>query len=94
VLTLPSVPLSPTGSYRRLTMRTPKDDAIKTFTGVYGIAAALAEDLWNRGARTVEDLKRDPVKYKLNDAQIIGLEYYEDLLQRFVAVFLPFLFID
>lgn len=51
---------------------------------VYGIGPVKAKALQQQGIRTVAELrdaaKRDPAI--LNDKQRIGLQYYEDLLQR------------
>ncbi|GJN87149.1 hypothetical protein Rhopal_000094-T1 [Rhodotorula paludigena] len=72
-----------TGTHRRVsTFESPEDRALKAFGNVYGIARAMASDLYLKGARTVDDLRRDPDKWKLNEASRIGLKYYEDLLER------------
>lgn len=72
-----------TGTHRRIsTFESPEDRALKAFGNVYGIARAMAGDLYLKGARTVDDLRRDPDKWKLNEASRIGLKYYEDLLER------------
>lgn len=59
-------------------------DALDTFQGIYGVGPAKAKELVQRGLKTMEDLrmavKADPSI--LNDKQHIGLQYYEDLLQR------------
>lgn len=59
-------------------------DALDHFQGIYGVGPAKAKELVQRGLKTVEDLRvaveEDPTI--LNDKQRIGLQYYEDLLQR------------
>jgi len=59
-------------------------DALDMFQGIYGVGPAKAKELVQRGLKTVEQL-REAVKADasiLNDKQHIGLQYYEDLLQR------------
>lgn len=59
-------------------------DALDAFQGIYGVGPAKAKELVQRGLKTIEGL-RDAVKADpsiLNDKQHIGLQYYEDLLQR------------
>ena len=55
-----------------------KLDTMKLFTTVYGIGREKADNLYNNGYRTIEDLKRDNT---LNHAQQIGVKYYKDLHQ-------------
>ena len=52
--------------------------------GVYGIGPAKATELIRKGIRSVEELRNQVQQDKtiLNDKQRIGLQYYEDLLQR------------
>lgn len=59
-------------------------DAHDELQGVYGIGPAKATDLIQRGIRSVQDLRNHVQQDKtlLNDKQRIGLQYYEDLLQR------------
>ena len=59
-------------------------DALDHFQGIYGVGPAKAKELVQRGLKTVEELRvaveADPSI--LNDKQHIGLQYYEDLLER------------
>lgn len=61
---------------------TPKNKAISTFSYIYGVGARVAEDLYRLGARTLDDLKDDPVRYHLTEAQLLGLEFYDNLKER------------
>ncbi|GAA6043918.1 hypothetical protein JCM8097_004110 [Rhodosporidiobolus ruineniae] len=71
-----------TGTLRRFSYVTPAQAAAKVFSGAYGIGAALAEQLYQAGARTIDDLRNDPDKYGLLETAKIGLQYYEDLQER------------
>lgn len=59
-------------------------NAVDTLTGVYGIGTVKAKELIARGIKTIAALReavaKDPAI--LNDKQKIGLQYYEDILQR------------
>jgi DNA polymerase/3'-5' exonuclease PolX len=59
----------------------PIEDPRIILTGVYGIGPKKANELVESGINTIEDLRKvqDTV---LNDKQIIGLKYYEDVLKR------------
>jgi DNA polymerase/3'-5' exonuclease PolX len=50
-------------------------------TGVYGIGPKKAEELIKSGIKTIKDLRKVQNEV-LNDKQIIGLKYYEDVLKR------------
>ena len=52
--------------------------------GVYGIGPAKATELIRKGIHSVQELRNQVQQDKtiLNDKQRIGLQYYEDLLQR------------
>jgi DNA polymerase beta len=59
-------------------------DAVDVLTGVYGIGVVKAKELIAAGIKTIavlrERLAADPKL--LNDKQKIGLQYYEDILER------------
>lgn len=59
-------------------------DAVSSLTGVYGIGVVKAKSLIAAGIKSVaalrESLAKDPTL--LNDKQKIGLQYYEDILER------------
>lgn len=59
-------------------------DALDHLQGIYGIGPAKAKELVQRGLKTVEQLRAAVAADStvLNDNQKIGLQYYEDLLQR------------
>lgn len=59
-------------------------DSLDAFQNIYGVGPAKATDLVKQGYRTIEQL-RDALSHDpkiLNDKQTIGLQYYEDLLER------------
>lgn len=71
------------GNHRRLTtFQTEREKTIKLFCGIYGVGRAKAPDLYDKGARSVEMLRQDPARFGLTTDIIIGLKYYEDLLER------------
>lgn len=53
---------------------------IKQFTKILGVDDTLAARFYTIGARTIEELVKDPRKYSLNVTQLNGCLYYEDLL--------------
>ncbi len=55
-----------------------KQQVLKLFKGVYGIGPETAEDLYNRGFRTLDNL----MHANLNDAQRWGLHYYHHLKEK------------
>jgi DNA polymerase IV len=57
-----------------------KDSAILEFQTVWGIGPKKAESLWDAGIRDVEELDRH--KDLLTSAQITGLKYRTELLQK------------
>ncbi|GAA5834697.1 hypothetical protein JCM9279_007085 [Rhodotorula babjevae] len=77
------VEIARTGTHRRLSkFETDADKAEKLFGEVYGVKK-VAQDLWAKGARSIDDLRSDPQRYGITrPAVLIGLEYYEDLLER------------
>ena len=58
-----------------------KTNPIYEFTNIYGIGPKKAEELVKKhNIKTVAELKKN--KDLLNDKQLIGLKYYEDILKR------------
>lgn len=59
-------------------------EAIDILIGIYGVGPAKATELLKRGITSIEQLReavqKDPLL--LNENQVIGLKYYEDLKQR------------
>ncbi|CAO3574201.1 unnamed protein product [Mortierella alpina] len=49
------------------------------FRSIYGVGSEMATDWYNKGLRTLDDVRKLP---DLTKNQISGLKYYEDLLQR------------
>jgi len=58
-----------------------KEKATKLFEGIYGIGSVTSEKLYNRGFRTLEDLKSIVVN-EFTDAQKLGYSYYYHLQER------------
>ena len=59
-------------------------ESLKAFQNIYGIGPVKAKELVDQGFRTIEDL-RTAIRLNqtiLNEKQLIGLHYYEDLLER------------
>ena len=58
-----------------------RNNPIHVFTEIYGIGPKKAKDLIEQKITTIEELKtkKDDV---LNDKQLLGLQYYEDILKR------------
>lgn len=59
-------------------------DALDAFQSIYGVGPSKAKELVDQGYRTIEELREAIQKNPklLNDKQKIGLQYYEDLLER------------
>jgi len=57
-----------------------KEKIIKLFLNIWGVGDVKANNLWDSGYRTIEDIKKNHTV--LNRSQLIGLKYYNDLLQR------------
>jgi DNA polymerase/3'-5' exonuclease PolX len=59
-------------------------DSLDAFQNIYGVGPAKATDLVKQGYRTIEQLREALTNQPklLNDKQTIGLQYYEDLLER------------
>lgn len=53
---------------------------IKVFEGVYGIGQKLADRLYSKGLRTIDDLRKNT--NMLNKVQKIGLKYYDEMNTR------------
>ncbi len=53
---------------------------LELLTGIWGVGPKLADSLYNKGIRTIEDLRNQPDL--LTQYQSIGLKYYEDFLPR------------
>ena len=57
-----------------------KQKVLKRFLNIWGVGDVKANDLWNKGFRNVNELKKN--SHTLNRSQLIGLKYYDDLLER------------
>lgn len=58
-----------------------KKKAIDVFANIYGVGEKSAEELVDKGITTMEELELHKTEV-LNDKQLIGLKYYNDILQR------------
>ena len=58
-----------------------KKKAIDVFSNIYGVGEKKAEELVDKGIKTIDELetRKDEL---LNDKQKIGLKYYSDILER------------
>jgi DNA ligase (NAD+) len=57
-----------------------KTNPVTILSDVYGIGPKKAQDLVKNGITTIEQLREN--QHLLNNVQLIGLKYYEDVLQR------------
>lgn len=75
------VEISTTSRLRRLenTQSEPEDEALQTFTNIYGVGISQASKWAAQGHRTVRDLLEN---ISLTDNQRIGIAHYNDFLQR------------
>jgi NAD-dependent DNA ligase len=58
-----------------------KNNPINILSDVYGIGPKKAQELVDQGITTIEQLRANQAQL-LNDTQIVGLKYYEDILKR------------
>jgi len=58
-----------------------KKKAIDVFSDIYGVGEKKAEELVDKGIKTIAELEKRKDEL-LNDKQKIGLKYYYDILQR------------
>jgi DNA polymerase beta len=67
-------------NYEKITgERDPRED----FMQIYGVGPGKAKELMNMGYNSIQSLRESPnLKEILNEKQLIGLKYYEDILTR------------
>lgn len=58
-----------------------KNNPVNVLSDVYGIGPKKAQELVEQGVTTIEQLRANQAQL-LNDTQIVGLKYYEDILKR------------
>ena len=58
-----------------------KNNPINILSDVYGIGPKKAQELVEQGITSIEQLRANQHQL-LNDTQIVGLKYYEDILKR------------
>jgi DNA polymerase/3'-5' exonuclease PolX len=73
-----------TGKLEQIQQAQQEYEIEKELSNVVGIGPVKAKELYKQGIHTVEELKKEHTKgnIKLNDTQILGLKYYEDLKER------------
>ena len=62
-----------------------KNNPVFIFSKIYGVGPKKAQDLVEKGFKTINDLKElkeSDLKKTLNDKQRIGLKYYEAIIER------------
>jgi DNA polymerase/3'-5' exonuclease PolX len=57
-----------------------RNQTLKFLTTIWGVGKSLANKLYSRGIKNIDDLRKN--QKLLNQNQIIGLKYYEDLQVR------------
>jgi len=59
-------------------------EALDAFQGIYGVGPAKATELTKQGLRSIAELRKAVQQNPklLNDKQMVGLKYYEPLLER------------
>jgi DNA polymerase/3'-5' exonuclease PolX len=57
-----------------------KVNTINIFKNIWGVGEVKASELYEKGFRSIEDIRKSGKKY-LNNNQQIGLKYYEELLK-------------
>jgi len=57
-----------------------KEIIIQMFLNIWGVGEVKANNLWDKGYRSIEDINKNPEV--LNRSQLIGLKHYKDLLKK------------
>lgn len=65
-------------NYENLSNKDPRKDFMK----IYGVGPGKAKELADRGFDSIQSLKNGNVDDILNEKQLVGLKYYEDILNR------------
>jgi len=63
-----------------LNIKSDKDEIIELFINIWGVGDVKANDLYNKGYKTLEDIKKNI--NVLNRQQQIGFKYYHDFLKK------------
>ena len=72
-----------TGTHPNYEKITEKKDPREDFMQIYGVGPGKAKELMNMGYDSIQSLRESPsLKEILNEKQLIGLKYYEDILTR------------
>ncbi|KAG8908737.1 hypothetical protein FRB99_002975 [Tulasnella sp. 403] len=72
-----------TGELRRLGYERTEERAVcLLLCGIYGVGPKIAYNWYQRGIRTLDDVRERKNGLELTDAQKIGLEHYDDLQHR------------
>jgi len=67
-----------------LNIKTDKDEIIELFINIWGVGDVKANDLYNKGYKSLEDIKKNISI--LNRQQQIGFKYYDDLLKKITRI--------
>ena len=60
-----------------------KNKIIESFLNIHGVGPNAAQKLFNKGFKSINDLKKcENIKEYLNDVQLKGLKYYDEILKR------------
>ncbi len=62
-------------------LATPLVSILVAFSKIWGVGMKTAQRLYSYGYRSIEDL-RQRGQHRLNEQQVIGLRYYEDIQER------------
>lgn len=73
-----------TGGTARLVLeeQNPRNLAVKAMANIYGVGLVRANQLYEAGARSIEQLRSEPERFHLSTSSRIGLAIYKDLLER------------
>ncbi|KAK4058384.1 hypothetical protein OIO90_000542 [Microbotryomycetes sp. JL221] len=70
------------GTTMQLERASPDNKLIDLFSGIYGVGRPVSEQFIANGARSLEDLRREPMKFGMTTSQQLGLKYYDELQER------------
>jgi DNA polymerase/3'-5' exonuclease PolX len=54
-------------------------DTLQLFEKIYGVGAVKAQELYNQGYRTIEELRKNEDNLNFTSAQKVGLKHFEDI---------------
>ena len=69
--------------FEKILLNKDKNKIIESFLNIHGVGPNAAQKLFNKGFKSISDLKNcENIKEYLNDVQIKGLKYYDEILKR------------